>query len=357
MIRPTALVVALCCLSALAAPQEQPVFKAGTSTVPVYATVVDASGRLVTHLTAGDFEIYDNGRRQTISLFDNRERPITIVVMLDRSVSMRSHFGLLEDAARAFVATMRPGDRVRIGSFADEIRIEPEAFTNDQRELIRIIDGRLVRAGATPLWGAVTAGLDALAGETGQLVLVVFTDGRDSPGIGHYVPFSETLARVSTEPPIVYGIGLDYICAETSRPDVGSGVVLAATQHVGAGPIAGSPQFPRPGRPFPGPQFPPQPIPRPRSRPWEPSFGDCRSAGPDPDLRRLVEVGGGGYFELNSTDDLAATFERVAHEIHTQYLLGFTPNELDGERHDLEVRVRQPGLIVRSRQSYLASPE
>jgi VWFA-related protein len=357
MIRPTALVVALCSLTVLAAPQEQPIFRAGTSTVPVYATVVDESGRLVTDLSADDFEIYDNGRRQTVSLFDNRERPISIVVMLDRSVSMRAHFGLLEDAARAFVATLRPGDRVRIGSFADEIRIEPSTFTDDRQALLRIIDGRLVRAGATPLWGAVTAGLDALADETGHRVLVVFTDGRDSPGIGHYVPFKDTLARVSSEPPIVYGIGLDYICQD-SRRDAGGGPVLASAQHVGAGPIAGSAaQFPRPGRRGPGPQFPPRPIPRPGSRPWEPSFGDCRNAGPDPDLRRLVEVGGGGYFELSSTDDLTATFERVAHEIHTQYLLGFTPTELDGELHDLEVRVTRPGLVVRARRSYLASSE
>src|SRR5690606_25162696 len=144
--------------------------------------------------------------------FDNRERPISIVVMLDRSVSMRPHFALLADAAHAFVETMLPGDRVRIGSFADEIRIAPAAFTGDRRELHRIVDERLVRAGATPLWAAVGAGLDALAGEGGQRVLVVFTDGRDAPGIGHYVPFEQTLSRVSAEEPIVYGIGLDYIC-------------------------------------------------------------------------------------------------------------------------------------------------
>lgn len=347
-------------LAAASAPRaQQPVFKAGVSTVPVYATVVDSDGRLVTGLTADDFEIYDNGVRQPITLFDSGERPITIVVMLDRSISMQPHFALLADAARAFVDTLRPDDRVRIGSFADEIRIQPEDFSSDPDELRRIIDRRLVRAGATPLWAAIDAGLDALAPEGGQRVLVVFTDGRDSPGLGHHVPFPDILARVSAEEPIVYGIGLDYVCQD-ARTTVDGVPVLA--QHRGPGPLWGprAPQFPRPGRPpsIPGGGAPrPMPVPTPPSRPWR-RFGDgCRSTGPDPDLRRLVEVGGGGYFELESTADLTAAFERISHEIHNQYLIGYTPPALDGTLHALEVRVRRADLTVRARRSYLAAAD
>jgi hypothetical protein len=80
----------------------------------------------------------------------------------------------------------------------------------------------------------------------------------------------------------------------------------------------------------------------------------CRASGPDPDLRELVDEGGGGYFELKSTDNLAATFERIAHELHSQYLLGFVADRFDGRAHALEVRVRRPGLVVRARKSYVA---
>ena len=80
-------------------------------------------------------------------------------------------------------------------------------------------------------------------------------------------------------------------------------------------------------------------------------------AGPDPQLRELANVGGGGYFELMNTDDLAATFARVADELHQQYLLAFTPEKLDGELHQLEVKVKNPNFTARARQSYVAVQE
>jgi hypothetical protein len=80
----------------------------------------------------------------------------------------------------------------------------------------------------------------------------------------------------------------------------------------------------------------------------------CSTSRPDPHLRRLAEIGGGGYFELHSTDDLPATFARVADELHRQYLVAFVAQQHDGALHQLEVRVRRPNLIVRARRGYVA---
>jgi VWFA-related protein len=76
---------------------------------------------------------------------------------------------------------------------------------------------------------------------------------------------------------------------------------------------------------------------------------------PDRGIRRLAETTGGGYFELTRTDDLNSTFTRVADELHRQYVLGFAPAVLDNKLHQVEVRVRQPGMTARARKSYLAS--
>jgi Ca-activated chloride channel family protein len=78
---------------------------------------------------------------------------------------------------------------------------------------------------------------------------------------------------------------------------------------------------------------------------------------PDGGLKRLAEETGGGYFELEKTADLAPTFTRVAQELHSQYVLGFTPALLDGKVHRLNVRAKRPGMTVRARRSYLASAE
>jgi Ca-activated chloride channel homolog len=78
---------------------------------------------------------------------------------------------------------------------------------------------------------------------------------------------------------------------------------------------------------------------------------------PDSGLKRLAEETGGGYFELDKTSDLAPTFTRVAQELHSQYVLGFTPSQLDGKVHRIAVRAKKPGMAVRARRSYLASAE
>ena len=76
---------------------------------------------------------------------------------------------------------------------------------------------------------------------------------------------------------------------------------------------------------------------------------------PDRGLRKLAQETGGGHFELDRKSELGETFSRVAQELHSQYVIGFAPKTLDGKVHQLEVRVKKPGLTARSRRSYVAA--
>src|SRR5438309_3693116 len=76
---------------------------------------------------------------------------------------------------------------------------------------------------------------------------------------------------------------------------------------------------------------------------------------PDSGLRKIADETGGGYFELKKTADLAPTFTRVAQELHAQYVMGFTPTQLDGKVHKLSVRIKKPGMTARARRSYVAA--
>ena len=73
------------------------------------------------------------------------------------------------------------------------------------------------------------------------------------------------------------------------------------------------------------------------------------------ELRTLTQNSGGYYFELRSGDDLAATFARVADELHRQYVIGFVPSSLDGARYSIEIETKRSGLTVRARRSYVAA--
>jgi Ca-activated chloride channel family protein len=76
---------------------------------------------------------------------------------------------------------------------------------------------------------------------------------------------------------------------------------------------------------------------------------------PDRGLKKLAEDTGGGFFLLKKTTDLGDTFTRVAQELHSQYVLGFSPEALDGRIHKLDVRVKKAGMNARARKTYIAA--
>ena len=347
---------------------QQQAFRGGIHTVPVYASVVDRTGRLVTNLTKDDFEVLDNGTRQDLTLFANDRQPITIVIMLDRSGSVSQHFPLVRDAAAEFVANLNDTDRARIGSFSNTVQIDPVGFTSDRDELRRILRENLQNAGATPLWNAAAAAMRALAEEPGRRVVLMFTDGHDNPNEPEpdhrNTTFPEVRAQVQSDEVMVYGIGLAEDCGtplpgirlprlEQRRPPPRGGPGRLPGGRIGGRP----PRLPIPFPPMPGGRFPGRgdPIPTPPVPPVVSKGESCAGAKPDPALREIAIESGGGYFELRDTQRLGSTFARVADELHRQYLLGFTP-ALDGKTHTLEVRVKQGDVVVRARKSYVAPP-
>jgi Ca-activated chloride channel family protein len=76
---------------------------------------------------------------------------------------------------------------------------------------------------------------------------------------------------------------------------------------------------------------------------------------PDKGLKKLADETGGGYFELKRAVDLGEAFTRIAQELHSQYVLGFSPETLDAKIHKLDVRVKKAGMIARARKSYVAA--
>lgn len=286
---------ALAQVSAQNPAQEQPVFRAGSRVeVPVYTTVVDRSGRLVPDLTEADFTVLDDGKPVELTTFSNAPQPFTAVVMLDTSASMTNNLELLNRAAEQFLIRMLPTDRAQVGAFNDKIQLSGE-FSNDRDRLIKALD-ELQFGNPTRLNDALEASLDVLKGVEGRRVVLLFSDGEDTAS---RVGFRTVLERARDEEVMVYAIGLES--------EYFNGVRMQ------------------------------------RSRPSR-------------DLRRVADETGGGYFELKKTAELAPTFTRVAQELRSQYLLGFAPATLDGKVHKLEVRVR-PGLDVRARKSYLATPD
>src|SRR4029079_5963860 len=196
-------------LAAATLAAQQP-FKSGAQTVVVYATVTDSSGHIVTDLTRDRFEVYDGGKAQTITTFANDVQPITVLMMLDRSVSMLHNFSLVEEAAGTFVDRLGSSDKARIGSFSNRIEVAPRDSPSDKEELRHILKTELQDPGPTPLWNAMGVGMTALLHQTGRRVILVFTDGMDRPMNGRSIHLSlkNVSSRADEEDVMVYGIGL-----------------------------------------------------------------------------------------------------------------------------------------------------
>ena len=321
---------------------QEPTFRGATRTVAVYATVMGADGRLVPDLARDAFMILDNGRNELLSIFANDIQPITVVILLDRSGSMKANFTLVQQAAERFVAVMLPADKARIGSFSNRIQVDPRDFTSDHGELLQILHTELQEEGPTPLWDSVNVGITALLHQQGRRVILIFTDGMDAPfNSGSHNSLKDVMKRAEEEDVMVYAIGLNP--SDPNAAGNGGGFRRGGGGGGGGGGSGGrrgGGGFGRGGRGGSGGGF----------GGGRPPVADH----PDEGLPKIAAATGGGYFELATTNDMAGTFARVADELHHQYALGFTPGKLDGKMHSLEVKVTGEGARVRARKSYLA---
>ena len=183
---------------------QQATFKAGTSIVPVLTTVTDAQGRLVPNLEQEDFTILDNGKPQTITLFQNETQPFTVVVMLDFSFSMNNNLELLKAATEQFILRMLPADKGQVGAFSDKIQFSGE-FTNDRDDLVAALRD-LQFGNPTRLYDAIDASIDIMDEVEGRKIVLVFTDGDDTAsrkGMG------AVLDKAKTTETMIYAIGLE----------------------------------------------------------------------------------------------------------------------------------------------------
>ena len=286
---------------------QEPTFRSTVQTVAVYATVHGDDGRLVPDLDQSAFQVLDNGKPADITVFSNEIQPITAVVLLDTSGSMTPLFDRLKPAVSAFIAALLPHDRLRIGTFGLEIALSPH-LTADRALLARVVNEEVwMRGGDSPVWSAMRAAMDSLAGEGGRRVILLVSDGMNSGGslAGWPAGYERTATSQAVEQEfMVYAIGF-----ETSR---------------------------------------------------SPLLSDFGSRQPietlDRSVKNLATRTGGGYFTVPVNADPYGSFAEVAEELRHQYAVGFAPAVLDGKTHKIEVRMTRRGLTARARQSYIATP-
>jgi Ca-activated chloride channel family protein len=280
------------------AAQAPAVFSAETSLVNVAVTVEDANGRPIEGLTARDFVVSEDGRRQKIEMCArmgegaNRSTSLDVALLVDTSDSMLATLRRSQDVAVRFLTNLPNAQDIIVVFFDQTQRLEH--FDREHPEALFERVRTLPEGGNTAVRDAIAFSLKALSKSNGRSALVLLTDGIDTVS--------------ATEP-----AALDK--AVQSH---------AVTIYPVAYPAA-------PG-------------------------GD----GPDPqqalkELGRLAQVTGGRLFKLPNEAALPGVLDEIVADLRSQYVLGFTPDDsgTPGRLRKISVKVSGHGkVVVRHRVGY-----
>lgn len=286
--------------------------KVDTSLVTIPVSVFDRNGIYIPNLSQEDFKIFEDGKEQEIGYFATSEKPFTVILLLDTSLSTSYKIEEIQDAAIAFVNQLKPQDSVMVIEFAWRVNVLTDV-TTDRQKIYKGIK-KADFDGGTSLYDAVNNALKKrLSKIEGRKAIVLFTDGVDTTSDAATYDSTLNLAEESdvTIFPIYYNTFLD-----NNRRNGG---------------ILNSP-FPTTGT----------------SR-TDYALGKQY-------IDELAAATGGRVFPAESTPGgLTGAFEGIAEELRRQYNIGYYPQDAGqiGQRKQIKVRVNRPNLVVRARDSYI----
>jgi len=161
-------------------------------------------------VTIDDVAVTEDGVPQTVDTFQEAAAPISIVLAIDASGSMKSAAAAVQAAATAFVQAVRPADKLAVATFADRVLVAHD-LTTERSWSAEAIDEYAV-GGGTALYDALFGSLVRLKRENARRVVVVVTDGRDEdnpgtgPGSRHTL--ADVLQALRVSDAVVFPVGL-----------------------------------------------------------------------------------------------------------------------------------------------------
>jgi len=180
--------------------------------VVLQATVSNRGGLFAPDLTANDFEVYEDGVRQTVRLFRHEDVPVTVGLVIDHSGSMHPKLAEVVTAARTFAQASNPEDRMFVVNFNDSVALVSR--TEDLEKAIL----ETPAIGMTKLYDAVIEAQDQLkVSDMDKKALIVISDGGDNASANS---LADVLKKAELSPAIVYTIGIFDTDDLDSKPDV-----------------------------------------------------------------------------------------------------------------------------------------
>jgi Ca-activated chloride channel homolog len=286
-----------------------------TRLVNLNVKAMDKAGRPLTDLKREDFVISEDGIKQDVTHFKPVNAPVNILMLLDLSGSTQKKRGAMIEAARKFIDTLPPQDKISLVAFTRQYRPLVD-FTTDKIALKKDLEQVKKIGGGTAFYDSMWRALDDLRkiGDA-RKAIVVLTDGEDESLIGEKETahtFDELLDRASEEDVTIYPI---YFSGSQHFDKIG--LLFGG----GGGLINGS---------------------------------DNRKIARK-QLDSLAEQTGGEVFSAQREEELEGAYRRVASELHTLYSLAYSPDKLkhNGEFRKINVNLNREGAVAKTRKGYI----
>jgi Ca-activated chloride channel family protein len=292
-------------VATLAAPivigAQQPAFRSAIDVVSMNVTVTDSTNKYITDLTEKDFEIFEDGVKQDLTLFNRSNLPVALSLLIDTSSSMEDRMATAQEAAIGFVRKLRPTDLGEVIGFDSRAEVL-QKFTSNTAELEQAIR-KTVAGGSTSMNNAIYISLKGLKKipikqeeEIRRQAIILLSDGEDTSSL---VTFEDVLDLARRSETAIYAIGL--------------------MEDGAAGQSKG--------------------------------FREATYA-----LRQLTNDTGGRAFFPADVRTLSAVYGQIYDELSSQYTIGYTSKNprRDGAWRRLVVRVARPNVQARTKQGYFA---
>jgi Ca-activated chloride channel family protein len=260
---------------------QRPLLKANVDLVLVNVTVTDFKDRVISNLRASDFSVLDDRHRQQIRYFSSEDVPLSLVVVLDSSGSMRNKFDQARSAATEFFQCSNPLDEFTVITFADRPRVLAESH-DSLSEIESALNG-VQPGGETALWDAVYLGLQQLrSARYTKKALLLISDGGDNHSRYSQSEIKSVLQEAGVQ---LYAI---YIFESFPRRREETSGLLA--------------------------------------------------------LDEVASTTGGRVFLIHTTSELHQAVRQIGDELRNQYVLGYLPGPSlrDGKWHRIKVELNVP---------------
>jgi VWFA-related protein len=270
--------------------------------VKVNASVTDRNGRAIPGMRDSDFSVYEDGAERKIMNVTPATEPFNLVLLLDVSGSVEERIDFIRKAARDFLNTASPQDRISIIAFHDDVKIISD-FTTDRRLLSRKLD-ELDAGGATALYDALAFTLvDTLKPLRGErTAVVIMSDGDDNKS---FVPFPAILEATIESGALIYPL---Y---------VPSGLIPESS------------------------------VPKPAITvdPMRSKYLTITTRAAE-EGQKLADVSGGAFYSIKRIEDLQKAYDDVVAQLRTAYTITYS-SEANASHHRLRVRTNRADASVR----------